>query len=170
MRQIQKERAKNMLEYKLAPCDLKRSKEIGRGGNGKVVLVTDSHSPETVVKYFSVDSKLSKELKERRYKRFCREIKVQEYLGNSIEGILPVYDYCCPEESVEERPAWFMMPRANKFNITIQKGIVQKLEDMLELGRIINEIHARHMAHRDIKPENILIMNNQIYLSDYGMD
>jgi len=67
-------------------------------------------------------------------------------------------------------PAWFMMPRANKFNVTIHKSIVQKLEDMLELGRIINEIHACHMAHRDIKPENILIMNNQIYLSDYGMD
>ena len=169
MRLIQKERAKNMLEYKMAPCNLADAKEIGSGGNGKVVLVKDSHSPEKVVKYFSVDSKLSKELKDRRYKRFCREIKVQEYLGKSIKGILPVYDYCCPKEFMEKCPAWFMMPKANKFNVTMQKSIIQKLEDMLQLGRIINEIHTQHMAHRDIKPENILIMNNQIYLSDYGM-
>lgn len=153
----------------MAPCDLEAAEEIGHGGNGKVVLVPDSHFPEKVIKYFSVDSKLSKELKERRYKRFCREVKVQECLGKSIKGILPIYDYCCPEESVEKMPAWFMMPRANKFNVTIQKSIVQKLEDMLELGRIINEIHALHMAHRDIKPDNILIINNQIFLSDYGI-
>ncbi len=169
MRQIQKERVKNMLEYKLAPCNLEYAEEIGRGGNGKVVLVKGSHLPEKVVKYFAVDSKLNRGLIDRRYKRFCREVKVQECLGKSIKGILPVYDYCCPEEFMEECPAWFTMPKANKFNVTMQKSIVQKLKDMFELGRIISEIHLRHMAHRDIKPENILIMNKQIYLSDYGM-
>lgn len=169
MKQIQKESAKNMLEYKMAPCDLEDAKEIGHGGNGKVVLVPDSYSPEKVIKYFSVASKLSRELKEIRYKRFCREIKVQKCLGKSIKGILPIYDYCCPEEYMEKTPAWFMMPRADKFNVTTQKGIVQKLEDMLELGRIIHEIHGQHMAHRDIKPDNILVLNNQIYLSDYGI-
>lgn len=169
MRQIQKESVKNMSEYKKPPCNFENAQEIGKGGNGKVVLVKDSYSPERVVKYFCVDSNLSKELKDRRYKRFCREIKTQEYLGNFIKGVLPVYDYYCPEKFMENCPAWFIMPKANKFNVTIQKSIVQKLEDMLELGRIIKDIHGQHMAHRDIKPENILIMNHQICLSDYGM-
>lgn len=57
MRQIQKERVKSMLEYKLAPCNL----EYGNLGYAKeigVVLGKGSHSPERG-KYFADDSKLS---------------------------------------------------------------------------------------------------------------
>ena len=59
MRQIQKERVKSMLKYKRAPCNLEYAKEIGRGGNGNVVLVKGFHLSEKRGKYFAEDSKLS---------------------------------------------------------------------------------------------------------------
>lgn len=46
MRQIQKEKVKNMLGYKMVPSNLAYSKEVGRSGKGKVVLVKGTHSSE----------------------------------------------------------------------------------------------------------------------------
>lgn len=141
MKRTQKERVKNMPEYKMAPCDLLNAEEIGSGSNGRVVLVPDSHSPMKVIKFFSVDSSLSKAKRNERYKRFCREIETQKRLGDIIKGVLPVYDYSFPRNFVKHQPAWFMMPKADKLKINDNKKTVYKLYNMLELARIINEIH-----------------------------
>lgn len=62
----------NMPEYKMPPCQICREKTIGKGGNGTVYIANDQ---QFVCKVFNVDDGLSKEKKEKRYKRFCQEIR-----------------------------------------------------------------------------------------------
>lgn len=75
MRQIQKESVKNMQEYKEPPCKVTDNR-LGSGGNGIVGYVPNSQ-PETVIKIFSVDRKLSARKRDERFRRFCREIQIQ---------------------------------------------------------------------------------------------
>lgn len=168
MMQIRKESWKNMQEYKEAPCKVNSKNKIGEGGNGIVGLVPDCDW-ETVIKIFKMNKKIGKEERDKRYRRFCKEIEVQKELSCEIEGVLSVYDFSFPEKFSEKSPAWYTMPKAEKFVLQDGLSLIKKLKSMLELGEILSKIHKKDMAHRDLKPENILIFNGRIYLADYGL-
>lgn len=157
-----------MQEYKQPPCLITDDNRIGSGGNGNVGLVSNFEN-EKVIKIFSVNKKLSKGKRDRRYKRFCREIEVQRELSREINGILPVFDAGFPEEFSIKEPAWYTMPRADKFVVRDDVPLIKKLQRMLELAEILKQLHEKGMAHRDLKPENLLIFNGQICLADYGL-
>lgn len=165
-RQTLKERVMNMLEYRTVPCRRTEENKVGNGGNGQVYLTDDG---KQVCKVFHVDHNLSQDKVERRYKRFCNEIQVQKKLAESMLGVLAVYDYSFPEEYSSRNPAWFTMPKANQFNVFRHHTLQHKLEELIELGEIIEQLHERRMAHRDIKPENVLVYQNHLCLSDYGL-
>ena len=61
------------------------------------------------------------------------------------------------------------MPKANPYKLIRKSNIYPKILEMLRLARIIQSIHERKRAHRDIKPENILILNEELVLSDFGL-
>ena len=61
------------------------------------------------------------------------------------------------------------MPKAEKFVLQDGLSLIEKLKRMLELGKILSEIHKKGIAHRDLKPEKLLIFNGRIYLADYGL-
>ena len=61
------------------------------------------------------------------------------------------------------------MPKAKPYKPTRTSNLYDKIIDMLQLARIIKCIHDRKGAHRDIKPENILILDDQLVLSDFGL-
>lgn len=159
-------RGMNMLEYKAPPCQMTKKNKVGNGGNGQVFLTNDG---KQVCKVFHIEGNLSREKIGRRYKRFCKEIQVQKTLAESITGVLTVYDYSAPENYSNKKPAWFTMPKAASFNIYNGKSLQDKLKDLIELGEIIEKLHMWDMAHRDIKPDNILIYQNHVCLSDYGL-
>jgi len=140
---------------------------LGKGGNGAVydVYPDPTIGFPVVAKFFECD----KSNRETRYKRFKREIETV-YRLEDVKGILPIIDYCCPEECpVETDAAWYLMAKAEQFNISINRKIENKIDDMLCLAEIIQELHSRNQAHRDIKPENILISKGEIILSDFGL-
>lgn len=156
----------NMLEYRKPPCQMNENNKIGNGGNG-LVFWTDDH--KQVCKVFYIDKNLSRNKKERRYKRFCNEIQVQKRLSESMTGVLAVYDYSFPEVYSIKQAAWFTMPKTDSFIIYNHYSFQNKLKELIELGEIIAKLHEHHMAHRDIKPENILMYQQHICLSDYGL-
>lgn len=168
MMQIRKESVKNMQEYKMPPCDVTEENIIGSGGNGKVGIVPNCKRG-TVIKIFSIDENLGKSKREKRYRRFCKEIRVQRELNDTIKGVLPVYDFSFPEEYSKEEPAWYTMPRAEKFEVWDGLSLMEKLQNLLQLANILKELQEKGIAHRDIKPENILVYEGQICLADYGL-
>ena len=155
-----------MPEYRKPPCELMEKNKLGKGGNGAVYIANDGLS---ACKVFSVDEDLPYATKIKRYKRFCTEIEIQKELSVQMTGVLPVIDFCFPEKMTKNQPAWFLMPKAERFILHSPKCFADKLCDVIELGKIIASLHSYGMAHRDIKPENILWFNNQIHLSDYGL-
>ena len=141
-------------------------KSLGEGGNGEVYKVfCDEIAFPVVAKFFKGNSRS----KERRYERFKREVSVLAKLSD-IDGLIEILDYNLPDE-VPQEPfgAWYLMPKATKFTVNSKKYLADKLEDMLQLAKILKDLHSKNYAHRDIKPENILYYNGKIILADFGL-
>lgn len=144
----------------------KKKKRLGKGGNGAVYEVeVDGIEYPVVAKFFEYEG----DDIETRYKRFKKEI---EFACNmeKYDGIISIIDKKCPQsipKSKEE--AWFLMPKAVPYKVNRCIQISDKIDDMLRLAHIIETIHQKNYAHRDIKPENILILNDVLMLSDYGL-
>lgn len=169
--------------YRSEHISFRLGKKIGSGGNGKVYNVSiiegeqwlkDNWSEidieHLVVKFFSVDNKRDKKLREERYGRFRREISTLKEIGNSIHGIIPMIDsYCCENCPKSDDEAWYIMPKAQPKRIQGKEKLEHILNDMLQLAETIKLIHEHNIVHRDIKPDNILIYNNRICLCDFGL-
>jgi serine/threonine-protein kinase len=105
---------------------------------------------------------------EKLYLRFKTEVKVLRD-NNDIEGILPIIDFHLPEKSIKDLP-WYVMPVAlpleEHLDASDYEAVVQAVK---EIGEILVQLHDRGISHRDIKPANILVWNNKIHLSDFGL-
>ena len=140
-------------------------KSFAHGGNGHIYdveLINPFDDKKYVAKFFHCKNKATI-----RYNRFKREAKFIS--GQGIDGIVPLIDKHCPELLSGDEDAWYLMPKAEQYKVNHSQSIVDKLDDMLCLARIIERLHGMKKAHRDIKPENILLFNNQIALSDFGL-
>ena len=148
-------------------------KKIGHGGNGAVFSVDiingDEYVPkemEWAVKFLVANPQDERELKKRR-ERFQKEIEEVRILQEKVDGILPIYDSSINCEKQQEN-LWYLMPLATGY----EPGdflLLEKLEQLLQLGTCIKKLHDLGYAHRDIKPKNLLLYRNRIYLSDFGL-
>lgn len=95
--------------------------------------------------------------------RFKNEITVTEKLKD-IEGIIKIKDY-----NLEKM--WYAMPLLQETDTLFEKKfeLSIKIKFLIELGNIILKIHERGFAHRDIKPGNLLLNEDKIVLTDFGI-
>lgn len=144
----------------------RNDQRLGKGGNGAVYDVElENIELPIVAKFFEYDGKN----KEERYTRFKNEVEVLSKLSD-IDGIIKIIDKQCPIETPKKKDeAWYLMPKAKPYKINDKKTFEQKLDDMLHLAYILKSIHDRGYAHRDIKPENILVLNDKLVISDFGL-
>ena len=83
---------------------------------------------------------------------------------------MPIIDKELPcWSAMNKNAAWYLMPKAECYKVYRRHSIIDKINDMLDLARIIQAIYNKGYAHRDIKPDNILIYKNKLHLSDFGL-
>lgn len=139
---------------------------LNRGGNGAVYDVNiEGLSEPVVAKFFNY----SGPDKDKRYERFKREISFLCDFKDT-DGVIDIIDKNCPKElSSEQDEAWYLMPKAKEYKVRFCKPLEQKLDDMISLARILENLHSKEYAHRDIKPENILLLEGKVILADFGL-
>lgn len=146
---------------------------IGGGGNG-VVFAVDVVSGGALlpqkngyaIKFLVITATDTNEA-EKRMARFKKEIQKVLLFQNDVDGVIPIYDtsiYCEGEQEF----LWYLMPKAEKYN-SRSFSVSQKLEQMLDLGNCIKQLHELGYAHRDIKPKNLLIFEGEVCLADFGL-
>lgn len=134
--------------------------EIGRGGMGIVLEVTDTESGDRVaLKYCPERDRTAK-------RRFAREVRIMAGIDHA--HVMPVLAY-----SESCRPPYFVMPIAEcSLADEISDGL--DLDDALEIFKSMclgaHAIHSAGSTHRDIKPENVMRLDDgRIVISDLGL-
>lgn len=136
---------------------------INAGGNGEVWQATHDDRPSEV---YAI--KLLKKIDFVSYTRFRDEVKILKENGD-IKGLLQIIDYGLPKKPKEVTP-WYTMPLATPLKIYMEgKSPEQIVDIILSVSGTLTELHSRGISHRDIKPANILVKDDAIYLSDFGL-
>jgi serine/threonine protein kinase len=146
---------------------------IGRGGNGRVVeAVFKSAQCDKACVVKILHKWRDIEMMQLRYKRFNKEINKVLKLQNEVSGIMKILDFYCPDEMQGNSEVWYLMYKAQgfrEFSISNHIGIKDKIKYLLELSNILCALHERGSSHRDIKVDNLLVLDNQLILSDFGL-
>ena len=135
-----------------------------KGGNGNVYFVKYNQK-NYALKYVVFDSEM-------KYKRFQREIEIMKKIRNEVTGIMKIYDSYISEKYEKNKSfGWYVMDIAKTLNINEIKEyhITKIIKNVLEIAKILKQLHRKKISHRDIKPENILCISNKWYLSDFGL-
>ena len=136
---------------------------INAGGNGEVWSAVHIEDSTQIVAI-----KLLKKLHYKRYIRFKDEVKVIKN-NNDIKGLLQIIDYSLPE-NVKGITPWYTMPLATQLKKYVRGKTPEQIIDLIiSVSNTLAILHSRGISHRDIKPTNILVIGNEIFLSDFGL-
>lgn len=153
----------DLKKYKGEIIEFTKGKEIGSGGNGKVfnIVCSNKQLQGLVAKFFCTERN-----KDIRYERFKNEIQTVLSIQDSIDGIMKILDYHCPDSVTECEDAFYIMKRGCRFR---PRNVENILNCFLILANTLKQIHYKDYAHRDIKPDNILFIDNSPVLCDFGL-
>ena len=145
--------------------DWQPRKLLGEGGNGVVWRALNSSSEIAAIKLLT---KMEGNRGEKIYSRFKNEVKIVSE-NSDIEGLLPIIDIHLPTKIGKDIP-WYVMPVAQPLNkYLVGRDFEVIIQSVLEIGKVLTNLHERGISHRDIKPANILVKDNKYHLSDFGL-
>ena len=140
---------------------------IGQGGNGIVFdakCTGEKYDIPIVIKILK--NKYKKDAKRR--SRFQNEIRTVLDIQDNIEGVMKILDYKCSNKEnfyiMEKAIPCFEFLHENDVNFS------DKIKILIRIAKTISELHTRGKYHRDIKPGNILFVDNNAFLSDFGLE
>lgn len=164
---FQRDKGGHMI-YRGRKISFKKGVLKGKGGNSFVYRIYCSQDERELVAKF-----LKRNYSEKTIKRFENEINATIKLSKNTESILPVVDYYLAKPNKNNKDkSWYVMPYAKTLEDSIfgnRMGILDKIDVLIEIAKIIEYIHEKGYSHRDIKMGNLLIYNNKIVLSDFGL-
>lgn len=131
---------------------------LGSGGFAKVYK---SKSSGLAIKILNKENLKDEAIKS----RFKREFSIMKNLQN-IEGILQVYDFNENEYSYTMECAEMTLDEYLSQNDLNQN---EKLDIINNILSIVNDVHAQNVIHRDLSHDNILIVDDIIKISDFGL-
>ena len=156
----------------LETINYKFSRILGQGGQGVVVLITDSEGNEKAIKIMKLPSSGGRvnNAKVERLKNdiaFCLQYNHDNIIRYDLHGEYP-----------NNREKSNFLYAVMDFYPKNLRDIIDKPEDyspkqrldyVVQLTKAINAAHDKGVIHRDIKPENVLIKENHLVLSDFGI-
>lgn len=130
---------------------------IGEGGAGIVFDVLKDNVHYALKECVELDCES--------LKRFSRELRIIKTLDSP--NIVKVID----EDLTYEMPYYIMEKCDLSLERAIKTGITedQKYTFFLQACKGFAELHNNGIVHRDIKPSNILILNDVVKISDFGL-
>lgn len=133
-------------------------RNIASGGNSSVWVVENlTNSKQEVIK-------LLKKTHETSRKRFLDEIKIITE-NQDIEGVMRLFD----QSTSDSETLWYIMPKTKPLHEYLSdKPSIVKVEAVLEIAKILSQLHARGVSHRDIKPQNLFFQEKYI-IGDFGL-
>ena len=136
------------------------SGEIGRGGMGCVLRVTDAMSGDSLALKYCPD------LDETARRRFSREVRIMARINHPhVMSVLAHND--------EHNPPYFTMPIAENSVADEIRGnpdVDVMLRIFMEMCMGVQAIHNIGSTHRDIKPENAMRMRDgRVVITDLGL-
>lgn len=139
--------------------------QIGAGGNGEVRKCADSATGEIFA--MKILTKKSKES----YQRFLDEANIMKV--QRAAGILPIIDCYFPAsfDAIQANDTiYYVMPLATPAKQCLFGcKFAEKVRAIIDIIKMLSQLHHQGIAHRDIKIENILKYQDHYVLSDFGL-
>lgn len=145
---------------------------LGQGGQGVVVLTNDSTGMKKAVKIMKLPTSggHANTVKIERLKNdidFCSQFNHENIIQYQLHGEYPN----------DGQRAKFLYAVMDYFPKNLRDVIgesesyspQQRFNFLIQLSKAISYAHNKGIIHRDIKPENILIKDNTLVLTDFGI-
>lgn len=130
---------------------------IDSGGFADVYRVNENTAKKMLKKEFINDKGIKH--------RFRREYELAKEYEN-YDNIIQVESFDSAEFSYKMNYCEYNL---HDFIVKNDLSLKVKLQIILEIVEIVAKLHKNNIIHRDLSPFNILINNNVIYLSDFGI-
>jgi len=146
----------------------KGAREIGKGGSGRVLLVTDRRISRTIA---LKELRPSEGATQGDASRFTREVWITGQLGHP--GIVPVYDAGIAEDGTHYYTMPYLRGRSLKEALSACETLEDRLRLLNDFARVCQAVafaHSRGVIHRDLKPANVIVGKfGETHVVDWGL-